>query len=336
MWQIHNRTPFAAAQSWVRNLDGAETWIVVVKATFDIADDGFTSISERQPPPTRTPVYRGEPGRSSIEYENDFVLAKTTTDIVVNGTACAPSGRPLSSVDVAFKVGPVAKVLRVTGDRSWRMAGSGLSDPEPFLTMPLTYERAFGVADPRSATPEVDWYWSNPVGTGFAVSDRDLSAIRVPNIEYPDDPIRSLKARPRPAGFGVIGPHWQERARYAGTYDKAWADERQPLLPADFDLRHYQVVARDQQAPRFLSGGEPVSLVNLTPSGMLRFVLPRLEVTLETRFMDDEQREHVPQLHTVILEPDFPRVSLVWHSAIEYPAALPESSRYENGRASLR
>jgi hypothetical protein len=184
--------------------------------------------------------------------------------------------------------------------------------------MPITYERAFGGVDSGSSKPEIDWYWPNPVGTGFAVSDRAIADVRVPNVEYPDDPIRSWKARPRPAGLGIIGPHWQERAAFAGTYDKAWTDHRQPLLPVDFDLRHFQVVPKDQQALQFLSGGEPVSLMNLTPSGLLRFFLPRVVLRLETRFMDEERREHPPaQLHTVILEPDFPRVSLVWHSTIE-------------------
>src|SRR5690349_3463690 len=100
MWQVDNRTPFAAAQSWVRNLDGAETWIVVVKATFDVLEDGSTRVAAEQPKPVRTPVYRGEPGRSSIEYESDFALGKTTTDIVVNGSAFAPGGRPATAVDV--------------------------------------------------------------------------------------------------------------------------------------------------------------------------------------------------------------------------------------------
>jgi hypothetical protein len=317
MWQVLNRTPFAAAQSWARNLDGAETWIVAVKASFDIQPDGSLIIAETQPLPVRAPVYRGEPGQSSIEYENDFVLTKTTTDVVVNATAYAPGGRPEPYVDVGFAVGPIQKVLRVFGDRFWGRSGM-LSGPQPFVTMPVTYDRAFGGRDPASPNPDVDWYWPNPVGTGFAVSDRALTAIRVWNVEYPDDPIRSWKARPKPAGFGAIGPNWQDRAKFAGTYDDAWAKERQPLLPVDFDPRYFQAVPLDQQAPRFLSGGEPVSLQNLTPSGRLQFALPTMDIRWETRFADGERRQHPPgQLHTVILEPDVPRVSLVWHSAIE-------------------
>jgi len=317
MWQVLNRTPFAAAQSWVRNLVGAETWVVIVKATFDVLADGSLAIAETQPVPVRVPVYRGDPGRSSIEYENDFVLLKTTTDVVVNASAYAPGGEAEPSVDVAFSVGPVSKKLRVIGDRSWTGSGT-LSWPQRFVMMPITYERAFGGVDPGSTKPDLDWYWPNPAGTGFALSNRALPAIGVWNVEYPQDPVRSWKARPRPAGFGVIGSHWEERAKFAGTYGAAWAAERQPLPPDDFDPRYFQVVPADQQAPRFLAGGEKVSLINLTPSGQLQFSVPKIELRFETRFAGGEQREHPPaQLHTVIVEPDFPRISLVWHSAIE-------------------
>jgi hypothetical protein len=322
MWQIENRTPFAAGQSWVRDLNGAETWIVVVKATFDVTAGGDVVIAGVQPPPCRSPVYRGEPGHSSIEYDNDFVLGKVATDIVVNGTAHAPEGHPASAIDVGFRVGPVSKMLRVVGDRTW-MIGGILSHAEAIISKPLWYEYAFGGTDPRSSTPDIDRYWPNPVGTGFVISDQALGEVRVANVEYPNDPVRSWKGRPKPAGFGVIGSHWEERARLAGTYDAKWERDRQPLLPADFQLRHFQCVPSDQQAPGFLVGGEPVSLLNLTPSGALNFLLPKVSLRFETRFMDDEQREHPsPSLHTVIVEPEGPRVSLIFHSALECHAKV--------------
>jgi hypothetical protein len=70
-------------------------------------------------------------------------------------------------------------------------------------------------------------------------------------------------------------------------------------------------------------GGEAVSLHNLSPVASLRFTLPQIRLEIETRFMDGERREHEPlKLHTVILEPDYPRVSLVWHSALECHAKV--------------
>jgi hypothetical protein len=317
MWQIDNKTPFAAGQGWVRNLDGAETWLVVVKATFDILTDGSTRIARAQAPVIRSPVYLGEAGRSSIVYEHDFCLGKVGTDIVVNGSAHAPGGRPATSVDAGFRVGGLSKVLRVFGDRTWGPMGTVISDPIPFTTMPIVYERAYGGADRCSPQPDVDSYFANPVGTGFIASRASAARVALPNVEYPDQLIDTWDARPKPAGFGVIGAAWAERAALTGTFDQAWKERRFPLLPGDFDMRHHQSVPRDQQTAAFLTGGEGVALLNLTPAGMLRFDLPQPHLVFLTVFADGERREHLPQLHSVIIEPSLLRVLLVWHSALE-------------------
>lgn len=315
MWQVDNRTPFAAERGWVRDREGAEVWLVAVKCTFDIRPDGTTDVSKEQPPVLRVPEYHGEPGKSSIKYESDLVLTKKTTDVLVVGHACAPGGKPIAELDVGFRVGPVQKILRVFGDRNWGAVGP--TRPEPFVMMPLVYERAFGGVDTGSDNPERDWDWRNPVGTGFAVDKAHLSDRPLPNIEYPNALFEAWNDRPPPAGFGAIGCHWQPRAGYAGTYDDKWMKTRQPLLPEDFDDRFHQCAPADQQAPEFLRGSEPVVLYRLTPGGDLRFSLPKIYLGFETRFYDGSREIHkTRKLHTVILEPDFPRVSLVWHSAL--------------------
>lgn len=315
MWQLDNRTPFAAERGWVRDRDGAEIWLVAVKATFDVRHDGTTEVSKDQPPVLRLPEHFGEPGKSSIKYDADLVLTKKTTDVVVVGHAYGTGGRAVTQLDVGFKVGTLQKMLRVFGDRRWKSVG--MSAPEPFARMPLVYERAFGGVDKASATPEKDWEWRNPVGTGFAVSGGNARGTTLPNIEDPRQLIGSWKDRPAPAGFGVIASHWQPRVGFAGTYDEHWMRTRQPLLAEDLDDRYFQSAPADQQAPEFLRGGEPVVLLKLTPAGDLRFTLPKLYLGFETRFYDGSRQIHQNRrLHTVILEPDFPRVSLVWHSAL--------------------
>jgi len=314
MWLVDNRTPFAAERGWVRDRDGTEVWLVAVKCTFDIHPDGTTTVADEQPSVFRLPQYNGEPGRSSVKYDGDLVLTKTTTDVIVVGHAYAPNGRPVTQMEAGFSVDSVQKVLRVTGDRIW--TDSGPSSAAPFLKMPLLYERAFGGVDRRSARPERDWDWRNPVGTGFAIDRDHLNGVPLPNIEYPEEPVRSWKDRPRPAGLGPIEGHWQPRAILAGTYDERWQKERQPLLPIDFDDRFFQSAPADQQARAFLKGGESVTLFHLTPAAELRFIVPRVYLGFETLFYDGSSHTHTERrLHTLIIEPDYPRVSLVWHSA---------------------
>ncbi|MCY7300614.1 MAG: DUF2169 domain-containing protein [Ilumatobacteraceae bacterium] len=315
MWQVDNRTPFAAERGWVRDRDGAEIWLVAVKATFDILPDGTTAVAKEQPPVLRVAEHHGEPGKSSVKYDADLVLTKKTTDVIVVGHAYAPRGTTVTHTDVGFKVGPVQKMLRVFGDRTWNAIG--MSAPTPFERMPLVYERALGGVDLKSKTPEKDWEWRNPVGTGFSVSSRNATALRLPNVEDPKRLVSCWDDRPAPAGFGAIASHWQPRVAFAGTYDDRWMQTRQPLLAEDLDDRFFQSAPLDQQTPEFLRGGEPVVLLRLTPQGDLRFVLPKLYFGFETRFYDGSREIHKNRrLHTVILEPDYPRVSLVWHTAL--------------------
>jgi len=316
MWQLENRTPYAAQRSWVRAKDGAEIWLVAVKCSFDIQPDGTTVASAEQPPVVSVPEYVGMPGQSSLRYDMDLVRTKTTTDILLLGHAHAPRGQPVTALDVGFRVGPVVKRLHVTGDRVWQ--GGEASQPVPFVTMPLVYERAYGGMDPASRqTAHPQWDVRNPVGTGFAQSASGIEGLRLPNIEAPDQLVKAWSDRPAPAAPGPVCVDWQPRLGFAGTYDEAWQQKRFPLLPVDFDDRHYQAAPADQQAPSFLTGGEPVALVHLTPGGESLFELPRVVLGLETFFSDGERRLHErPRLNTVILEPELMRVSLVWHSAL--------------------
>ena len=68
MWQVENRTPYAAERTWVRDKSGAEIWIVAVKCTFDILEDGSTKPAGQQPPVVQAPEYMdpAAPARSIL------------------------------------------------------------------------------------------------------------------------------------------------------------------------------------------------------------------------------------------------------------------------------
>jgi len=318
MWQLLNHTPFAAERTWVRDMNGAEVWIVAVKGTFVINPDGSTEIAEKQEDICRVPQFLGEPGKSSLKYESDLIHTKPMTDILLHGHAYAPRFRPVQRVDVTMKVGALTKTLRVFGDRYWNAGtiGMEMTMPEPFEKMPLIYERAFGGVDQISNNPKKHgWEKRNPVGTGFAMEAGNLVSQRVPNIEDPIELITSWKQRPRPAGFGPIARHWSPRVESAGTYDEKWEEGRLPLPPLDFSEQYYQAAPEDQQSPVHLRGGEMIGLNNLTPDGVLKFKLPKVVLDFRTNF-GKELVEHRANLHSLILEPDYPRVMMTWHTML--------------------
>jgi hypothetical protein len=88
-----------------------------------------------------------------------------------------------------------------------------------------------------------------------------------------------------------------------------------PLLPDDFDDRFHQSAPADQQVSRYLRGGEVVTLENLTESGSLQFVLPKVHLTFSTSF-GRHKEEHRASLQTVVIEPDVPQVILVWQTSL--------------------
>lgn len=312
-----NLTPFAAEQLLLQDERGADVLTLVVKASFRIRERGGLERLEPQSPLNLAPVFHGEPGASSLKYETEAVFTKTTTDVVLLGHAHAPNDRT-TQLEVSLRVGSLHKRVLVVGERVWsRFLGtSTISPPLRFERMPLVYERAFGGWD-RSVPEQHEVDLRNPVGTGFIAhpSRHAYEGLRLPNLEEPSQPIRRPTDRPPPVGFGFIAPNWQPRLRHAGTYDRAWLEQHLPLVPQDFDRRHFNAAPVDQQAPTFFKGGEPVELLNASTRGHLRFNLPthRFEGVV---MMRPGRRDsfHMP-LDTVLIDTDEHLLMMVWRGS---------------------
>ena len=318
MWAADNNTPLPIERGFLRDLDGREVWIVVVKGAFDVRPDGSLRRAEKQLPPARSAEWAGEPGRSSLLHDADFVLTKSGTDVLVKGHAYAPRGRAASSVDVTLAVGSMTKRIRAHGVRAWmrgRNAQTVVPGPaRPFDRLAITYEQAFGGTDPDAAPGRPSGSTQNPVGSGFAYEPLALLDRPAPRLEEIDASLRGGPFDMTPAGFGPIAPHWAPRARFAGTYDEAWKDQRAPLLPQDFDPRFWRSAPADQQVQGFLGPGARIELSNFTPDGYLVVRLPEINFGMRVLFSDGEANARAV-LHTVSLDPDERRVLLAWHAS---------------------
>lgn len=314
MWALTNQTPYAAERTWVRDKTGHHHWIVAVKGTFEINPTGSLRLAEEQLPPVMAPESFGAPGESSLRFDCDLVLSKATTDVLVNAHAYAPNGKLATSVAVGLRVGPVQKTLVVHGPRVYFNGVGGMTTTaaQPFDRCPIRYEEAYGgsdLADPDPRKQRIDP--RNPVGKGVKARAADLVNTMAHRVEYP----QGDASRVGPAGFGAIASHWSPRLELAGTYDAAWVKSTKPLLPADYDERFTLCAPLDQRPPTHLQGGEPVDLVNMTPDGVLRTVLPKVELVHTTR-INGRREEHRSKLVTVILEPDDRRLMVVWHTSL--------------------
>ena len=315
MLQFRNQTPFNGTITMFPDAGGIDTVFAILKGTFTLSST--PTVADEQLPVTVTPEHFGDPASTSISRPSDISLTKQATDLVVVGHAVAPHGRVVTIMDVGLRLGPLSMSVRVFGDRVWENNGAtySISQPRPFDSIPLVWERAFGgtdnTADGLCQEPR------NPVGTGFRASNgiEPIVGVRLPNVEDPNDLIGSWKQAPRPAGFAPIAPHWEPRRSYAGTYDQQWQETRSPYLPEDFDPRFLQIAPPGLIAPGYLRGGEPGELLGFTQEGILPFVLPSPQLRVTFR-VDGAPNEQPVLLDTVVLEPTERRVSMVWRSAL--------------------
>jgi hypothetical protein len=190
----------------------------LVKLTYDIVA-GRALPSE--PEPLEFELYAAEPLDPPIPPGSDYWLYKAATDVVIRGSAYAPNGKPVTTMQVMANVGPLAKRIAVFGRREvrWRKDGQiYVTAPEPFSEIPLVYSNTYGGLDPRVPIPELEreaysecaalgltvdhpgLYPRNAVGKGYCVYPEPILGLEMPNLEDPDDllgPSRIVTGDPR-------------------------------------------------------------------------------------------------------------------------------------------
>ena len=238
----------------------------------------------------------------------DACMPKTRAEFLIGGCAYLPGGTQAVVCAPRAQVGQLDKTLRVTGDRFWK---DGVpSAPEPFGTMPITWDRAFG--GPSHAF--------NPLGRGADILRTERGEFQpLPNIEDPDAPIRSPSDRPPPAGFGPYDLTWPQRMRKAGTHDEAWVKTRSPGFAGDIDWTFFNVAPDDQQMEGPFRGDEAFLFDFMHPEkirveGRLPGAIARCHVNMKGP-AGDEFREIPTKLDTLWLFPHAERGVAVYHGA---------------------
>src|SRR5690348_12215390 len=110
-----NSTRMVAGYTLGSEVGGRELLIVVVKGTFRIPREpaGRLPLHEEQVPLVMSDEFFGEPGLSAPKYEIDFAPRKARCDVLLNGTAYAPGGRPVERVQVGLRIGGWSKSFSV-------------------------------------------------------------------------------------------------------------------------------------------------------------------------------------------------------------------------------
>ena len=338
--ELINATRMVAGYTMGMEPSGRELLLIVVKGTFRIPAEhgGRLQLHDEQVPLVMADEFFGEPGLSAPKYEVDFAPRKQRCDVLLNGHAYAPGGRPTDRVTVGLRVGGWTKSFSVVGDRAWYTAGGPrATSPAPFTKMPISYDQAFGGTDLRHQNPaQHAAFMPNPSGRGFHqhMNNEWLDGTPLPNTEEIDSPVTQPDGVYRPMSFGVIGRHWEPRCRYAGTYDQSWLDNVFPFLPADFDEQYYQAAPLDQRLPLPV-GEQMVSLINLTPDSPRNFALPHFEAPVCVFPKNGNNEELKAPVDTIVIEPDLERVTMTWRIARPLKRNMFEITQVLVGRKGL-
>jgi hypothetical protein len=330
---IENDTDFRVHPQLLCDRD-AEKLSTVVKATFELAADGKLRGADGSfqiaPKPRRRGVRAadiawGKPEKSSIRYPSDLCLRKPGAELVVLAVASAPGDKPVPTFDAGVRLGKLSKILRVHGPRVWLPDGDGVSASRPFTSLEVRWEQAFGGSDDADPERYVEDP-RNPLGLGVM---RDLSLLGgtpAPRIEDVAIPIKNAADKPEPAGLSPLGRHWLPRRSFWGTYDRAWLDDRAPLLPADFDDRANFSAPAALVSKTPFAGGEEGALMNLVPGGgTVDFVLPKIALELTFEGKDRAPEVVRPPIDTILFDA-LPNdsgvkltVELVWRAFVQAP-----------------
>ena len=341
--------------------DGSPILSILLKRSYRIVANGPAEQLESARSLVPGDKHFGDSMNSTVEHESDHVPFKPATDVVVLGSAYAPGGVPVTQLVASVVIGPTRKDVLVIGDRIAHHRPAGLpdfTDPVPFASIPLRYERAYGGVDVRSDPTLAFAYGRNHLGFGFVVQNSAdaVEGLRLPNIEAVDDRltperlccghVMHWERQPRPDGFGWYSKYWEPRASLAGVMPgdraleaqlrQAYARVVPPHQRADYrktglrtmDFGFFNGGSRGLVRP-YLEPGERIAFRNLHRSGDVLGALPSAWPTLSLDIGEGGMRTQRSVLHTVVIRLDALEMDLVWRAAFPYPGLdfLPQLRR---------
>jgi uncharacterized protein YjbI with pentapeptide repeats len=294
--------PPIACGTVVWHYAGALRVSVVVKATLNITPEADASIAPARPLATAD-RFAGSPGASSVVEPSDLAPFLTNAGIIVVGHVYSPGGRPVQAMSARLAVmrrgAPIIdKALHVYGERR----ASAPHSAQPFVRMPLVYERAFG----GRSFPE------NPLGVG---ADEGLGGV-LPNLLHTQNPRIA-------ASFGPLSANMPARSRFAAGFDLKSLREPMPQIPDRLDFRFFHPAPADQQISGYFEGDEWIVLDGMHPSfPRLRTRLPGLRAEARHHRMGDRTPTPVElAADTVAVDTDAFTISVLWRGSFAVATA---------------
>lgn len=311
-----NETGYQADALWGPAGETTFGAAVIAKATYDVVNGELRQTQEGENPwPVHFDNLETPYGLFISEY---CPYSKPCIDLIICGSARPRQGRPVREMDVTISLGRFRYAIRVFGDRVWekRMLKLVPSEPEPFVEMPLTLNRAYGGA------VSTEWgeipFLENPHGKGFLEDPSHAEGGPLPNLENPNDLIRMPTDRPDPVAPCVYPGEGGLRA-----------PEMSPGIPPDqHEIKRLSLCWAHPHLmlERSELGGEMLMVNGISPRGLLSAPIPELEAS-GCVTADDEQTFFPLNLDTIIVLGDENRVVFRWYGTAKFEVRPRESRK---------
>jgi hypothetical protein len=286
---FHNTTPFNA--DLLRTAFGEDHLLaaLIARPTFRIEGRELVATPEAPWPVDAAPMET-----PAGPLPGDLPLLSGGIDVFVVGSAHAPGGGTATALEVDVRVGDsLSRRLQVTGNRRWERRGDALvaSEPEPFSSMPLSWENAYGG---KAEIPEGEMTClANPLGKGFYLSEEQADGAPLPNLEDPQHRVEKWNDQPDPFGTAPYPENGSLRPLNAVDFDAENLEtpKLERISPLFFNRAHPRMIIEPSQAPK---PGDEVVVSHVHPDGDLRFAWPELPLHAHVQL---EQRSYLFPLH---------------------------------------
>jgi hypothetical protein len=264
---------------------------VHVKRSYRLRPDGTCQLAPQQSPFLHSEAREDE---ERWPRESDILPPKLHTDLIVMARAVAPRGTRVKQMIASIELGERRWAFSIQGDRRCLYRGPNqveFSAPEPFESMPLAYEHAYGGADPtvpvtpprdlaEACRPHPGIYPRNPAGRGYVINDnrQHIEGLLLPNVEHPDDPLTPRRLilgsperwwlAPRPWSCEWFESSWFPRQVFSGGLpehmpadDSQLAEVKSGFLPPGIAQRLRDTPLDQLVHPRCFDAASPAMVL---------------------------------------------------------------------------
>ena len=276
--------------------------------------------------------------KNTFSFLASVEIAKLKLDLQIQGNR-----KVFKKENGSYAFSEAESINEIPLEYKYSYGGKDLLAEKPFREKIMgkeSFKHILDVVDPFEGSPYR--YPRNPIGKGFIVepNNETIETLNLPNIEDPNNLLTSENfickepfkwyRMPVPVCTDWVCPGWFPRIAYFGIYPlpngldeniyeikNKWSSKdllksTNEIKKSQFSFRACNGASLGLQS-RYLFGGESCRLTNIHPDrSEFVFRLPQETPKIKVDGRNGKLLKTSPVMHSVIIEPDKKKLSIVW------------------------